>query len=95
MSLEPGAIDAASPRLRPRSVAVGSRPGTVRILKFGGSSVATPDRIVRIFVPWEQIEKVRCDREGEFVATEQDAAALLVAKIDILLELRERRNATL
>ena len=48
MSLEPCAISAASPRLQPRNIAVESTPGTVRILKFGGSSVGTPDRIVSV-----------------------------------------------
>jgi aspartokinase/homoserine dehydrogenase 1 len=48
MAIEPRELAAASPRLQPRSIAVGSRPGTVRILKFGGSSVGTPDRIVSV-----------------------------------------------
>lgn len=48
MSLEPRAIGAASPRLQPRKTAVEYTPRTVRILKFGGSSVGTPDRIVSV-----------------------------------------------
>src|SRR5579859_1262653 len=48
MALEPRAIGAATSRLQLRDIAVGSRPGTIRILKFGGSSVATPDRIISV-----------------------------------------------
>src|SRR4051794_2869954 len=48
MSLQPRAISAASPRRQPRKIAVESTPGTVRILKFGGSSVGTPDRIISV-----------------------------------------------
>src|SRR6476660_5817199 len=48
MSLEPRALSAASPRLHPRKIAVEYTPRTVRILKFGGSLVGTPDRIVSV-----------------------------------------------
>src|SRR5215467_379812 len=48
MALESSAIGAPSARFRARDVAAESKPGTVRILKFGGSSVGTPDRIVTV-----------------------------------------------
>ena len=48
-----------------------------------------PDWIVRIGAR-DQIEKVRGDRKREFVAREQNAAALFLVKIDMLLELSER-----
>ena len=63
---------------------VGRRPGF-----FDPRNDLTPDRIIRI-VARDQVEKVRRDREGELVAGEQNAAAFLVAKIDMLLELGER-----
>ena len=50
----------------------------------------TPDWILRIFFSRNQIEKVRRDREREFVAGKQNAAAFFFAKIDMLLELSER-----
>ncbi len=42
---------------------------------------------------WRRIGKVRRDGKREFVAGKQNAAAFLVAKIDMSLELLNRRNA--
>src|SRR5437868_9230438 len=50
-----------------------------------------PDWIVRI-IARDEIEKMRGDREGEFVAGKQNPAAFLFAKIDLLIELSERSN---
>ena len=48
MAVEPRSVDSPSPRLRAHAVGVGAGPGSVRILKFGGSSVGTPERIVGV-----------------------------------------------
>src|SRR5207244_12873615 len=55
----------------------------------------TPDRIVRIFLARNQIEKMRSDCEREFVAAQQNPASFFIAKIDILLELTQRSHPVL
>src|SRR5260370_3364684 len=62
---------------------------------FDTRNYLTPDRIVRILLPRDQVEKMRSHREGEFVAGKKDAAAFLLAKVDILLELSERSDPVL
>ena len=69
---------------------VGRRPGF-----FDSRDNLSPDGIVRIFAARDQIEKVRRDCEREFVAGKEHAAAFFVAKIDMLLELSERRDPVL
>src|SRR5437764_14449914 len=55
----------------------------------------SPNRIVRIFVARDEIEKMRRDCEGEFVAGKEDPAALFIAKIDMLFELSQRCDPVL
>src|SRR4030095_4627330 len=58
---------------------------------FNAWNDLTPDRIVRIFLAREEIEKVRRDGEREFITAQQNTAPFFVAKIEGLFELRERR----
>jgi hypothetical protein len=51
----------------------------------------SPDRIIGI-IAWDQIEKMRGDRQREFVAGEQNAAAFFLAKIEMFFELSEGRD---
>src|SRR2546423_8134394 len=58
----------------------------------------SPDRIVRILVARNQIEKVRRNGERELVPGKQNSAAFFVAKIDSAaagLELSQRGNPVL
>src|SRR4051794_521330 len=52
----------------------------------------SPDRIVWI-VPWDQIKEMRRDRESEFIAGKQNTGPFLFAQRQILLQLRQRRDA--
>ena len=54
-----------------------------------------PDRIVRILIARDQVEKMRRDGEREFVAGKQHPAAFLVAQVEIFLELGERGDPIL
>ncbi len=54
----------------------------------------TPDRAIRI-VAFDQVEKMRRDREGELVAREQNARALFFGEDEMLLELRQGGDAIL
>jgi len=49
---------------------------------FDARNDLTPDRIVRILLPRDQVEKMRGDREGEFVAGKNDTTTFFVAKVD-------------
>src|SRR5438132_9919896 len=56
-----------------------------------------PDRVVRPAMAGarDQIEKMRGDREREFVAGKQNSTAFFIAKIDMLLELGQRSDPVL
>ena len=54
----------------------------------------SPDRAIGI-VALDQIEKMRRDREREFVAGKQHAGAFFIGKGEMLLELRQRGDAIL
>src|ERR1700693_6304592 len=54
----------------------------------------TPDRILRV-VARHKVKKVRRDRQREFVARQQDAASLLIAEVQVLFELSQRRDSVL
>ena len=58
----------------------------------GGRSAAIRTRLVIRIVARDQIEEMRRNGESEFIAGEQHPAALLLAKIDMLLELGQRRD---
>src|SRR5260370_8830228 len=62
---------------------------------FDTRNYLTPDRIVRILLPRDQVEKMRSHREGEFVGGKKAAAAFLLAKLEILRELSERSDPVL
>src|SRR6266536_6611920 len=51
----------------------------------------SPDRIVGI-IARDQIEKMRGDRQREFVSREQNAAAFFLAKVEVFFELSEGRD---
>ena len=62
---------------------------------FDSRDDLSPNRIVRTFAARDQIEKVRRDCERQFISRKEHPAAFFVAKIDILLELSQRRDPVL
>src|SRR5881394_3620914 len=54
----------------------------------------TTDRVLWVAAR-DQVEKVRRDRQREFVARQQDAAPLLIAEVQVLFELSELSDSVL
>ena len=59
---------------------------------FNARNDLPPDRIVRIFLARDQIEKMRRDGERELVAREQYSAPFFIRKLEMLVELGQRRD---